>query len=75
MIDLHLHLDGSLSEEDFKYLAKLNKVDLGNDFPNNIYVPNDCKSLDEYLERFALPVALLQNTKLLKSLAVTTKSN
>ena len=66
MIDLHLHLDGSLSEEDFKYLAKLNKVDLGNDFPNNIYVPNDCKSLDEYLERFALPVALLQNTKSLE---------
>ena len=61
MIDLHLHLDGSLSEEDFKYLSKLNSIDLGKDFPSNIFVPMDCKSLDEYLERFALPVALLQN--------------
>ena len=63
MIDLHLHLDGSLSEDDFKYLAKLNSIDLGKDFPSNIYVPVDCKSLDEYLERFALPVALLQNAE------------
>ena len=63
MIDLHLHLDGSLSEEDFKYLSKLNNIDLGKDFPSNIYVPMDCKSLDEYLERFALPVALLQNAE------------
>ena len=63
MIDLHLHLDGSLSEEDFKYLSKLNNIDLGKDFASNIYVPMDCKSLDEYLERFALPVALLQNVE------------
>lgn len=63
MIDLHLHLDGSLSEEDFKYLSKLNNVDLGKDFPNNIYVPMDCKSLDEYLERFDLPLKLLQNAE------------
>ena len=63
MIDLHLHLDGSLSEEDFKYLSKLNNIDLGKDFPSNIYVPMECKSLDEYLERFALPVALLQNAE------------
>lgn len=63
MIDLHLHLDGSLSEEDFKYLSKLNGVDLGNEFPSNIYVPMDCKSLDEYLERFDLPLKLLQTSE------------
>ncbi|MCR5308513.1 MAG: adenosine deaminase [Bacilli bacterium] len=63
MIDLHLHLDGSLSEDDFKYLAKLNNIDLGDDFPNNIYVPMECKSLDEYLERFDLPVKLLQTAE------------
>lgn len=63
MIDLHLHLDGSLSEADFIYLSKLNNVDLGSDFPNNIYVPMDCKSLDEYLERFDLPLKLLQNAE------------
>ena len=61
MIDLHLHLDGSLSIEDFKYLAERQNYDLGDDFPNNIYVSPDCKSLEEYLERFNLPLALLQD--------------
>ena len=61
MIDLHLHLDGSLSEQDFLYLAKKDGVDLGKDFPNNIYVPKDCPSLEVYLERFDLPLRLLQS--------------
>ena len=60
MIDLHLHLDGSLSEQDFIYLANKDGISLGNDFPNNIYVPSDCPSLEVYLERFALPLQLLQ---------------
>ena len=61
MIDLHLHLDGSLSIEDFKYLASRQNFDLGSDFPKNIYVNEDCKSLEEYLERFDLPLKLLQD--------------
>lgn len=61
MIDLHLHLDGSLSEQDFIYLAKKDGISLGKDFPNNIYVPMDCPSLEVYLERFALPGILLQS--------------
>ena len=61
MIDLHLHLDGSLSIDDFKYLAERQHYDLGKDFPKNIYVNKDCKSLEEYLERFELPLALLQD--------------
>ena len=60
MIDLHLHLDGSLSKEDFIYLAKKDGISLGDDFPNNIYVPEDCPSLEEYLTRFALPLTLMQ---------------
>lgn len=71
MIDLHLHLDGSLSEEDFRYLAKKDSVDLGKDFPNNIYVPEDCPSLEVYLERFALPCMLLQSKE---NLSYATKS-
>ena len=71
MIDLHLHLDGSLSIEDFKYLAKRNGVDLGKDFPKNVYVPEDCTSLEEYLTRFDLPCSLLQDQF---SLAYVTKS-
>ena len=61
MIDLHLHLDGSLSLDDFRFLATHNHVGLGNDFPNNVYVNKDCKSLEEYLERFDLPLSLLQD--------------
>ena len=61
MIDLHLHLDGSLSIEDFKFLAEKNQIELGKTFPDNIYVPEDCKSLEEYLERFDLPCSLLQD--------------
>lgn len=61
MIDLHLHLDGSLSIKDFVYLAEYHKFDLGDDFPKNIYVNPDCKSLEEYLEKFELPLKLLQD--------------
>ena len=61
MIDLHLHLDGSLSEQDFLYLSKKDGIDLGSDFPRNIYVPKDCPSLEVYLERFDLPLKLLQS--------------
>ena len=71
MIDLHLHLDGSLSLDDFRLLAERNHVDLGKDFPSNVYVPNDCKSLEEYLERFDLPLSLLQDEL---SIAYATKS-
>ena len=71
MIDLHLHLDGSLSLEDFIFLAERNHVELGKDFPNNVYVPSGCKSLEEYLERFDLPLSLLQDEF---SLAFVTKS-
>ena len=71
MIDLHLHLDGSLSLDDFIFLAERNNVDLGEDFPKNVYVPSDCKSLEEYLERFDLPLSLLQDEM---SIAYVTKS-
>lgn len=69
MIDLHLHLDGSLSEEDFIYLAKKQNFDLGKEFPDNIYVPIDCPSLEDYLKRFDLPCALLQTTDALEYVA------
>ena len=71
MIDLHLHLDGSLDLNDFKYLAEKNGVPLGKDFPSNIYVPDGCKSLEEYLTRFDLPCSLLQDEF---SLAYVSKS-
>ena len=60
MIDLHLHLDGSLSKEDYIYLAKLNNYDLTQEELNNRFVSIDCPSLKEYLKCFDLPLKLLQ---------------
>lgn len=61
MIDLHLHLDGSLNVFDCIYLAEKFDIELGDDFPLNLYVPEDCPSLEEYLTRFDLPIRLMQN--------------
>ena len=61
MIDLHLHLDGSLSLKDFKFLADRYEVKLGREFPDNVRAPKECKSLEEYLTRFDLPCSLLQD--------------
>lgn len=66
MIDLHLHLDGSLSIEDFKYLAKTQQISLGDDFPESIYVSKNCKSLLEYLQKFDLPLKFLQTEESLE---------
>lgn len=60
MIDIHLHLDGSMSVEDYVELALNYGVDLGKGFPNDIYVTNNCLSLAMYLTRFDKPVKLLQ---------------
>ena len=64
MIDLHLHLDGSLTPEDILTLADMTGVLL----PCNnaealrpaLQAEPDCKSLAEYLEKFDLPLQVLQ---------------
>ena len=66
MIDLHLHLDGSLSPMDCIYLAEKYDIELGDDFPMNLFVPADCPSLEEYLTKFELPLKLLQTRSALK---------
>jgi len=59
MIDLHLHLDGSLSQDDIAYLSKLNNVPYD---PKNVRLSVDesCTSLNDYLECFAFPLKVLQ---------------
>src|SRR5690606_38091738 len=63
MIDLHLHLDGSLSKEDIEYLAKLDGITLPSDYEKHLSVTNDCKDLSEYLECFVTPLLVLQTKK------------
>lgn len=64
MIDLHVHLDGSLTPEDVLLLATESAVTLPTtdleQLRNLLTVEEDCKSLSEYLERFDLPLLVLQ---------------
>ncbi len=63
LIDLHLHLDGSLSIESVKELAKLQNISIPSDdteLTRRLQVSDDCRDLNEYLEKFAFPLTLLQ---------------
>lgn len=64
MIDLHLHLDGSLEPLEILKLANISNVLLPtndiNELRELLTVQNDCTSLSEYLEKFALPQMVLQ---------------
>lgn len=64
MIDLHLHLDGSLESGELTELARLSKVSLlttdENELRHLMTVGETCGSLTEYLEKFALPLQVLQ---------------
>ena len=63
LMDLHLHLDGSLSLDSVKELAMLQNIDI----PNNdevlremLQVSEGCRDLNEYLEKFDFPCSLMQ---------------
>lgn len=64
LVDLHLHLDGSLSSKAILEVAKKEKINLPanneNELNKFLMVPENCKSLNEYLERFLLPNLVLQ---------------
>ena len=63
-IDLHIHLDGAITLDIAKKLAKIQNITL----PTNddaeleklLSVPDDCKSLDEFLKCFDFPSSLMQ---------------
>ena len=68
LIDLHLHLDGSVSVKSVKELAAMQNIEI----PENeeellklLRVNEDCKDLTEYLEKFAFPGKLLQTKEAL----------
>ncbi|MCD8204470.1 MAG: adenosine deaminase [Coprobacillus sp.] len=61
MIDLHLHLDGSLSLDEIMHLCEMNKVEPPKSLESALRVSSDCKSLEEYLTKFDFPLTLLQN--------------
>ena len=65
IVDLHLHLDGSLSAKAIIEVAKKEGIKLptyDEDGLNKyLMVPDNCGSLNEYLERFSLPNLVLQS--------------
>lgn len=63
-IDLHNHLDGSLPAKTILELAAMSDVKLPaetiDEITKYLTVSPDCTSLNEYLEKFAIPVSVLQ---------------
>ena len=65
-MDLHLHLDGSLSIPFLKSLALENGLTMtDSEVRNAVTVSDNCQSLPEYLRCFDLPTRLLQTEKAL----------
>lgn len=64
-IDLHLHLDGSMLPETAWELARERNIPMPADtleeFRNFIVLTADCKSVNEYLKRFEMPLSILQD--------------
>lgn len=69
-IELHCHLDGSLRVETVMELAKEKGVTLPvqtkEDLKTYLTAPADCPSLNEYLKRFDLPIAIMQTSDVLE---------
>ena len=65
IVDLHLHLDGSLSAKAIIEVAKKEGINLPTfdekELNKYLMVPENCQSLNEYLERFSLPNLVLQS--------------
>lgn len=64
IIDLHLHLDGALSSEAIINVALKENIELPTyntrELDKYLNVPKNCRSLEEYLERFDIPNLALQ---------------
>jgi len=71
-IDLHLHIDGSISVDSARKLAEIENIVLpesDKELKTLLTVSKYCKDLNEYLEKFELPISLLQSEKSLESCA------
>lgn len=64
-IDLHLHIDGAISVKTALALAEMQAVRLPtydvDELEKLLSADTNCKSLNEYLEKFVLPCSLMQS--------------
>lgn len=72
-IELHCHLDGSIRPKTVLELALKQGLDLPSyemDYIKNILIaPIECSSLEKYLERFEIPIKLMQSKENLRRIA------
>ena len=62
LVELHLHLDGALSVDNCKKIAKMQNIDVPDDdvILKKTNVDADCRNLNDFLTKFEFPVSLLQ---------------
>ncbi|XXM70761.1 adenosine deaminase [Lysinibacillus sphaericus] len=69
-IELHCHLDGSVRPETIIDIAKRDGIRIPSldieEMKEELIAPLDCRSLDEYLEKFSIPNAVTQSKGNLK---------
>ena len=72
-VDLHLHLDGSMLPETAWEMAEERGIVLPacslQEFRRFIVVTADCKSVNEYLKRFEMPLQIMQDSEALERTA------
>lgn len=69
-IELHCHLDGSVRPKTIIDIAKRENIDIPSydikEITELMIAPMECASLDEYLEKFSLPIKIMQSEYSLK---------
>jgi adenosine deaminase len=69
-IELHCHLDGSVRPETILDIATKEKIGIPtydlNQLRDLLEAPLECKSLVEYLDRFNIPIMIMQNKESLR---------
>lgn len=73
LVDLHLHLDGAISPPSARKLAQMQNMEIpasDEELERRIRVSPGCRSLNEFLEKFAFPCSLLQTPESLTAAVV-----
>jgi len=71
-IDLHIHLDGAITPSIARKLANIQNIALpscDSELERMLTAPDNCKSLNDFLSCFALPLSLMQTYDSLKEAA------